>query len=55
MRALAITSGEHVIGVTCSAGVVEVAPGERIERVATRADQALYQAKRAGRGRVSTG
>jgi diguanylate cyclase len=37
---------------TASIGVSSYAKGESIEQVIERADQALYQAKRAGRNRV---
>src|SRR5258705_12331118 len=39
---------------SCSLGVTEVRPGdERLDNVLTRADQALYAAKRAGRNQWS--
>lgn len=38
--------------VSFSAGVVEYRPGETIDQVVARADEAMYQAKRAGRGQV---
>ncbi|WP_235492081.1 diguanylate cyclase domain-containing protein [Paracidovorax avenae] len=37
---------------SCSAGVALVRPGETVGEVLRRADEALYQAKRAGRNRV---
>ncbi|MFI9653270.1 diguanylate cyclase [Guyparkeria sp. GHLCS8-2] len=45
------------IGVTASCGLAEFAPGEELETVFTRADDALYQAKEQGRNRsvLSTG
>ncbi|MFP4251304.1 MAG: diguanylate cyclase [Guyparkeria sp.] len=39
------------IGVTASCGLAEFAPGEEMETVFTRADDALYQAKEQGRNR----
>ncbi|MFW6021593.1 MAG: diguanylate cyclase [Guyparkeria sp.] len=39
------------IGVTASCGLAEFAPGEEMETVFTRADDALYQAKESGRNR----
>ncbi|XBQ15636.1 MAG: PleD family two-component system response regulator [Oceanicaulis sp.] len=44
-------SGES-IGVTVSAGVAEARPGDDVEDILARADQALYQAKAAGRNQV---
>ena len=38
--------------VTCSIGVAQYAPGEKMEEFLDRADQALYRAKREGRNRV---
>jgi GGDEF domain-containing protein len=52
---LAIARAAHVIGMTFSAGVVEIAPGETLGQVSVRADEALYEAKRAGRDRVVAG
>jgi hypothetical protein len=37
---------------TCSFGVAEWAEGDSIDRLLKRADDALYEAKRAGRNRV---
>ncbi len=44
---------EHVIDTTMSFGVAESVPDENLEQLINRADQALYQAKRSGRNRVS--
>lgn len=44
----------HGLCVSFSAGVTEVQPGEPLEDAIARADQAMYQAKRAGRARVVT-
>lgn len=38
--------------ITCSFGVIEAGPGERLQKMIRRADSALYQAKDAGRNRV---
>ena len=38
--------------ITLSIGVAEYAPGESIEEIVTRADAALYDAKRTGRNKV---
>lgn len=40
------------VAVTCSFGVAEFRPGDDDTSLVARADQALYQAKRAGRNRV---
>ncbi|UCE32836.1 MAG: diguanylate cyclase, partial [Burkholderiales bacterium] len=40
------------LAVTVSAGLAEYRPGETVEQLLERADQALYDAKRAGRNRV---
>jgi diguanylate cyclase (GGDEF)-like protein/PAS domain S-box-containing protein len=40
------------LAVTCSAGVVEWWPGETLEAMLRRADDALYRAKRRGRDRI---
>lgn len=45
-------SDEIIDGVTISLGVASAAPGETLESLIERADQALYRAKRAGRNRV---
>ena len=46
------TTFEEVGHITCSFGVAQYRPGEPSERFLERADQALYQAKHAGRNRV---
>lgn len=48
-------SGEAVGRITLSAGVVEVAAGERIEDAFARADRLLYAAKAQGRDQVCIG
>lgn len=40
------------VSFTLSAGVAEAAPGDTVESLVRRADQSLYQAKRAGKNRV---
>ena len=44
--------GEAALAVTVSVGVTAFAKGERVEDVVARADEALYEAKRAGKNRV---
>lgn len=46
---------DHDLSVTVSAGVAEYRRGETIPELLTRADQALYAAKRSGRNRVRVG
>lgn len=41
----------HQVRVTCSIGIAVAAPGETADNVLRRADEALYEAKRAGRNR----
>jgi len=41
--------------VTVSIGVAAAAPGDTVERLIGRADDALYRAKAAGRNRVAVG
>lgn len=48
----ALTVDRQNLGVTVSAGVAEVLPGETITRVLARADEALYAAKAAGRNQT---
>lgn len=45
--------GESIGGVTVSIGIAASLDGERFESLMTRADRALYQAKSAGRNRVT--
>ncbi len=47
-----VLSGNHKVTVTISIGVTEVTMTEEVETVIQRADQAMYQAKQAGRNRV---
>jgi diguanylate cyclase (GGDEF)-like protein/PAS domain S-box-containing protein len=42
----------RVARITVSAGVAELAPGERLEALLERADEALYRAKASGRDRI---
>jgi diguanylate cyclase (GGDEF)-like protein len=42
------------LAVTASLGLAVLTPGETLDAVLRRADEALYRAKRAGRNRVST-
>ena len=44
-------SGEKIL-ITFSAGVAQLAPDESGDDAITRADQAMYLAKRAGKNRV---
>ena len=44
--------GRTLEAITISVGVAEFRPGERLEDLVARADEALYRAKRAGRDRV---
>ena len=46
--------GGHLVQVTCSIGIAVAAPGETADNVLRRADEALYDAKRAGRNRSAT-
>jgi len=49
---LRLTAGEHVVNATVSVGVAAAMPGElNPEALIARADDAMYQAKRAGRNR----
>ena len=47
------TGGGWPIPVTVSIGIAVLAPGETLDAFADRADRAMYEAKRAGRNRVS--
>ena len=49
---LPIDLGKETIHVTVSIGISDVTPDENIDQALQRADQALYQAKKAGRNRV---
>jgi diguanylate cyclase len=46
---------EPIAGVTVSIGVAESVPGDTVEELTARADEALYKSKEAGRNRVTTG
>jgi diguanylate cyclase len=48
------THGGRTLSVTASCGVAVLLPGESVADLVTRADRALYEAKRTGRDRVST-
>jgi len=51
-RSLVVDASAEDVSCSCSVGVTEVRPhDERLDNVLTRADQALYAAKRAGRNR----
>jgi len=52
---LFMTVNESKVFVTFSAGVTPYRPGERIEEALERADEALYQAKHAGKNRTCIG
>lgn len=52
---IAATEFPGVGHVTCSLGVAQWKPGETFESFSSRADVALYEAKKAGRNRVCTG
>lgn len=54
VSAVAALPGHLSHGVTLSVGLVSMAPQEHPEAVLTRADQAMYQAKRGGGNRVSS-
>jgi diguanylate cyclase len=45
---------EAIAGVTISIGVAESIPGDTVEELTARADQALYKSKQAGRNRVTS-
>lgn len=53
-HAVAALPGHLSHGVTLSVGLVSMAPDEHPEAVLTRADEAMYQAKRGGGNRVAT-
>ena len=40
-------------GITCSYGVAQLGPGEKVEQVIKHADEALYRAKHGGRNQVT--
>lgn len=48
------TTGERLGQVTISVGVSEICPDEALGKLIERADQAMYDAKRAGRNQVKT-
>ncbi|MDY6981299.1 MAG: GGDEF domain-containing protein, partial [Pseudomonadota bacterium] len=50
---VAITDFPGVGQITISLGVTDYRPGDTLDRLIKRADQALYRAKEAGRNRVS--
>ena len=52
---IAATEFPGVGHVTCSLGVAQWKPGETFEAFSSRADMALYEAKKTGRNRVCTG
>lgn len=54
IRELKVPFGREHIAFTISCGVTVARPDESLERVAARADKALYAAKEAGRDRVCT-
>lgn len=55
IRDLRIPGGDgSAVGVTISAGVAQLRPGENIDQLIARADEALYRAKGTGRDRVVT-
>lgn len=47
-----VTAAGSAVGVTVSIGLCELRPGETLEQAMSRADAALYTAKREGRNRV---
>lgn len=47
-----IPAGDHVIRVTISIGVTLAGPGEDVDAVLARADDAMYEAKKRGKNRV---
>ena len=51
-RAEVAAGKERVARFTVSAGIAELAPGERVESMLRRADEALYRAKEEGRNRI---
>jgi PleD family two-component response regulator len=55
MKDLRVPGGDgSAIAVTISAGVAQLRPGESIDGLIARADEALYRAKGTGRDRVAT-
>jgi diguanylate cyclase (GGDEF)-like protein len=49
---LEVTQGSR-ISLTASFGIAQLAPGQASEQLLSRADAALYEAKSAGKNRVS--
>jgi diguanylate cyclase len=54
VSALAWPEVEEPLRVTFSCGITEIQPGDTVDEAVSRADQAMYDAKRGGRNRVST-
>jgi diguanylate cyclase (GGDEF)-like protein len=54
-RSLAVIADDPDFRLTASVGIASYRPGERVEDVIQRADQALYVAKAAGRDRIVIG
>lgn len=54
-KALSVVADEPDFRLTASVGIASYRPGERVEDVIQRADQALYAAKAAGRDRIVIG
>lgn len=52
VRAVEIDDFPEDIQISCSAGCTEIAEGDTVESLIARADEALYEAKQAGRNRL---